>query len=418
MAARATRATRGSRTLAYAASCYAIASVSFAPAIHANFLSALSRDFRLDMAGSSLYLSLNFWGALASIVVAGPLAGRLGSRAVLTAAWLLELVAVTAIGVAPLPLVAYVGVLLASLGFGAISVLVPHMVSGLYPESRNRVMSLLVSFYTLGAVASNLLVLLLFSVGASWRIGYLAASAMALPWGIMMLASRGSADGKMSVVELSAMEPAAVGRSASQDPTLGSRSTRWAVGLFALLCIAQLAASAAEVSTSMWIPTFLTREAGAPPAFGPVSLLLFCVMGAVGKLANAAAIGRVKPGLLIGAGLALFAGGLMLAVLSTSPAAALAGFCIVGLGTGGFVPTVTVRLAERFPRASASRYSIFMAVANLGPIGGPVLIGMAAGGDLRRGMLTMLPAAALACLLLLLMPRRVRAPTVPSPTPR
>ena len=413
MAARATRATRGSRTLAYAASCYAIASVSFAPAIHANFLSALSRDFRLDMAGSSLYLSLNFWGALASIVVAGPLAGRLGSRAVLTAAWLLELIAVTAIGVAPLPLVAYVGVLLASLGFGAISVLVPHMVSGLYPESRNRVMSLLVSFYTLGAVASNLLVLLLFSVGASWRIGYLAASAMALPWGIMMLASRGSEDG-----ELSAMEPSASPRGGTPKPPTQPPETRWAVGLFALLCIAQLAASAAEVSTSMWIPTFLTREAGAPPAFGPVSLLLFCVMGAVGKLANAAAIGRVKPGLLIGAGLALFVGGLMLAVLSTSPAAALAGFCIVGLGTGGFVPTVTVRLAERFPRASASRYSIFMAVANLGPIGGPVLIGMAAGGDLRRGMLTMLPAAALACLLLLLMPRRVRAPTVPSPTPR
>jgi MFS family permease len=407
------RPARGSRTLAYAASCYAIASVSFAPAIHANFLSALSRDFRLDMAGSSLYLSLNFWGALASIVVAGPLAGRLGSRAVLTAAWLLELIAVTAIGVAPFPLVAYAGVLLASLGFGAISVLVPHMVSGLYPERRNRAMSLLVSFYTLGAVASNLLVLLLFSVGASWRVGYLAASAMALPWGIMMLASRGSADGAQSAVKLPAEGPTSV-----EPPPTHPPETRWAIGFFAVLCVAQLAASAAEVSTSMWIPTFLTREAGAPSAYGPVSLLLFCVMGAVGKLVNAAAIARVKPGLLVGAGLALFAGGLVLAVLSTSPAAALVGFCIVGLGTGGFVPTVTVRLAERFPRASASRYSIFMAVANLGPIGGPVLIGMAAGGDLRRGMLTMLPAAALACLLLLLLPRRVRAPTVPSPAPR
>jgi hypothetical protein len=81
---------RSRRRLAYAAACHAIASVSFAPAIHANFLSALSRDFHLDIAGSSLYLSLNFWGALASIVAAGPLAGRLGSRTVLTAAWILE----------------------------------------------------------------------------------------------------------------------------------------------------------------------------------------------------------------------------------------------------------------------------------------------------------------------------------------
>jgi MFS family permease len=382
------RGAQEGRGLAYAAACYAIASVSFAPAIHANFLPALSTEFHLDAAGSSLYLSLNFWGALASVVVAGPLAGRLGSRRVLTAAWLLELLAVTAIGLAPRSTAAFAGVLVASLSFGAISVLVPHLASGLYPERRAGAMSVLVSFYTIGAVASNLLVLLLVALGAGWRIGYLAASAMALPWGILLLASGDAGSGE-------APAPA-------PGPPAGARlAVSAAIAPFVVLCAAQFAASAAEVSTSMWIPTFLIREAGAPSALGPVSLLLFCVMGAVGKLGNSALISRVDARVLVAGGLTLFAGGLLLAVLSAGPAAALAGFCLVGLGTGGFVPTVTVRLAERFPGASASRYSVFMAVGTMGPVIGPVLIGLAAGGNLRLGMLTMLPAAGISCALLL-----------------
>jgi MFS family permease len=383
----------GGRGLAYAAACYAIASVSFAPAIHANFLPMLSRDFHLDTAGSSLYLSLNFWGALASIVAAGPIAGRLGSRQVLTAAWLLELLAVTAIGLAPRPIAAFAGVLAASLSFGAIAVLVPHMASGLYAERRNSAMSVLVSFYTIGAVASNLLVLLLVSVGSNWRVGYIVASAMALPWGILLLASRAGA--REEAVP-------APGDAAGRPVPL-------AVGLFLVLCLAQLTASAAEVSTSMWIPTFLIREAGAPSTLGPVSLLLFCVMGAVGKLGNSALISRVDARVLVAGGLTLFVGGLLLAILSAGPAAALVGFCLVGLGTGGFVPTVTVRLAERFPAASASRYSLFMAVGNMGPVIGPILIGLAAGGNLRLGMLTMLPAAGISCALLLAV-RHVETP--------
>jgi MFS family permease len=262
------------------------------------------------------------------------------------------------------------------------------MGSGLYPERRNSAVSVLVSFYTIGAVASNLLVLLLVSLGSSWRIGYLAASAMALPWGVLLLAS--GADPREAA--LPAVERAV---------TAGASR---AVALFVVLCVAQLTASAAEVSTSLWIPTFLIREAGASSALGPLSLLLFCVMGAVGKLGNSVLISRVDGRSLVAGGLTLFVGGLLLAVLSAGPMAALAGFCLVGLGTGGFVPTVTVRLAERFPNASASRYSLFMAVGNMGPVIGPILIGLAADGNLRLGMLTMLPAAAVSSALLLALP--------------
>jgi MFS family permease len=368
--------------------------VSFAPAVHANFLTAISREFHLGIGGGSMYLSLNFWGALASIAAAGPMAGRFGSRRVLVAAWLLQLFAVTMIGLAAWPLMAYAGVFAASIGFGAISVLVPHTVSGLYPERRTRAMSLMLTFYTLGALAANLLVLLLIRLGASWRIAYLAVSAMALPWGFMELASGASPD------ELPR-------RDASASLRVGARpaappASALAVGMFLALCVAQAASSAAEVSTSMWIPTFLTTTTGASASFGPVSLLLFCVAGAAGKLLNAAAVGRVDMRVLLATGLALFTAGLLLAIGSRGPGAALAGFCVAGLGTGGFSPAVTVRMAELFPHASATRYSLFMAIGNLGPIGGPVLIGMAAAGDLRRGMLTMLPAAALCCGLLFL----------------
>jgi MFS family permease len=394
------------RSPAFVASCWAIASVSFAPAVHANFLPAISRDFGLSLAQGSLYLSLNFLGALFSVMVAGLVAGRVGSRRVLVAAWLLELAAVAAIGLAPRPVVAYVGVVLASTSFGAISVLVPHLVSGIAGERRNRALSLVISFYTLGAVASNLLVLLFFALGASWRVGYLAASAMGLPWGLLLLRSgTGAPDGAPGSVRAARAEVGAAARA--------GRVSAGAV-VFVALCLAQLAGGAAEVSTSLWVPTFLSREIGAPESLGPAALLLFCVMGAVGKLVNAAAADRVDRRLPVCLGIALFGVGLTVATLSASVLTALAGFGLVGLGTGGFVPAVTVAMAERFPRSAASRYSIFMTAGNLGPVGGPVLVAMVAGGDLRRGLLAMLPAAALCAAVLLAVRRGERGPMEPS----
>jgi MFS family permease len=355
--------------------------------VHASFLPVISRDFHLSLAQSSLYLSLNFWGALASVILAGPIAGRVGSRRVLAATWLLEMLGVGAVGLAPHPMVAYAGVLLASLSFGAITVVVPHMVSAMEALRRGRAMSLLVSFYTLGAVASNLLVLLLFAAGASWRAGYLLASAMGVPWGFLLFAASDALPpgGRPA--------PRHGGEEAQSEESVPRN--RSSAAAFVALCVAQLAGGGAEVSTSMWVPTFLSRENGAPESLGPVSLLLFCVMGAVGKLANAAATERVAPRLLNSAGFALFAAGLVTAALSADVATALVGFSLVGLGTGGFIPAVTVRMAERFPNASASRYSVFMAVGNLGPVVGPILVATVAAGDLRLGMLAMLPAAAI-----------------------
>jgi MFS family permease len=378
------------RALLFAAACGGIASVSFAPAIHANFLTALSRDFGLDIRGSSLYLSLNFWGAVAAIVVAGPAARRWGSRPVLFLSWLLELVAVTAIGLAPVPLAAYAGVVVASMGFGAISVLMPHLASGLYPERRTQVMSLLVSFFTIGAVISNLMVLGLVSLGASWRVGYLAASALAIPWGILLLASPRDLFVQQQVRGAVPLRSRA--RATAVVPV--------AVLLFIAICLAQTAGAAAEVSVSMWVPTFVTGTTGGASFLGPVSLLLFCVMGAVGKLSNAALVHRVDDRVLVGVGAGLFCAGVILAAAATGPGAAMAGFGLTGLGTGGFVPAATVRLATAFPHASPSRYSLFMTIGNVGPIVGPVLIGLAAGGDLRRGLLTMVPAAVLCAVLL------------------
>lgn len=376
--------------LPFAAACYAAASVSFAPAIHANFLTALSREFSFGVAGSSLYLSLNFWGAVVSLVTAGPIASRVGSRRVLLVAWVLQMAAVATIGLAPSAFVAYAGVLVASLSTGCVSVLAPHMVSGLFTEGRNRRMSFLMASFSIGAVAGNLLVLLLFRLGAEWRVGYLVSAAMGIPWGILLLRSRRT-------------EPAGAryGREPLARPAPFATVGRWAVVVFLVLCVAQFAATGAEVSTSMWVPTFLTRENGAAPSFGPLALLLYCVLGTAGKLGNASLTGRIDDRVLLAAGLLLFSGGILIAFFSASPIVAVAGFCLVGMGTGAFSPTATVRLAERFPNASPSRYSVFYTIANMGPIVGPLIIGLSAGGNLRVGMLTMLPAAGLCCLLLL-----------------
>jgi MFS family permease len=389
------------RGLTFAAACYAAASVSFAPAVHANFLTALAREFHLGVAGSSLYLSLNFWGAIISLVAAGPLAGRLGARRVLGSAWLLQMASVATIGLAPVALVAYGGVLLSSVSTGCVSVLAPYLVSGLYVEGRNRRMSFLMASFTLGAIVGNLLVLFLFAIGATWRVGYLTSAALSIPWGFLLFASRHAP--RVSAPRVP--EPAGAGRG------MGS-AARAALLVFLVLCVAQFGANCAEVSTSMWIPTFLTRELNAAVGWGPLALLLYCVLSVVGKLGNASLIGRIDDRILLAAGLALFAGGIMVAFLSTGPAMAVAGFCLVGMGTGAFSPTATVWLAERYPHARPSRYSVFYTIANTGPIIGPLVLGMSAAGNLRIGMLTMLPFAVLATVLLLVArpPRRaVRA---------
>ena len=159
----------------------------------------------------------------------------------------------------------------------------------------------------------------------------------------------------------------------------------WVLGLLGLC--GQLGEGAAGDWSAVYI-----RDLGSPAGVAAVGLAAFSVTMAAGRMVGdrlAARFGSVAlvrgSGLLAGAGLA---GGLLI----RSPAAAIAGFALLGAGLAGIFPQIVSSAAKLDPEHAGRNIGRIAAVAYLGLLGGPVAIGaVAAGVGLRDALLV--PAA-------------------------
>ena len=172
----------------------------------------------------------------------------------------------------------------------------------------------------------------------------------------------------------------------------------WVLGLLALC------GQIGEGSAGDWSAVYLHVNLGTSPGVAAVALAAFSVTMAAGRLAGdglAARFGSVRlvraSGLVAGLGLAA-------GLLIGTPAAAIAGFALLGVGLAGIFPQI-VSVAARLDPAQAGRnIGRIAAVAYSGLLSGPVAIGaIASGVGLRDALLV--PAA-----LAVGAPARLRAP--------
>jgi fucose permease len=160
----------------------------------------------------------------------------------------------------------------------------------------------------------------------------------------------------------------------------------WILGLLALC------GQVGEGSAGDWSAVYLHVDLGTSPGVAAVALGAFSVTMAAGRLAGdrlAARFGTVRlvraSGLVAGLGLA---GGL----LASSPAAAIAGFALLGAGLAAIFPQIVTVAAALDPAQSGRNIGRIAAVAYSGLLTGPVAIGaIASATGLRNALL--IPAA-------------------------
>jgi MFS family permease len=159
----------------------------------------------------------------------------------------------------------------------------------------------------------------------------------------------------------------------------------WVLGLLALC--GQLG----EGSAGDWSAVYI-HDLGSSSGVAAVGLAAFSVTMAAGRMVGDRLSSRFGPVALVRvsglvAGLGLAAG-----LLIRSPAAAIAGFALLGAGLAGIFPQLVSSAARLDPEHAGKNIGRIAAVAYSGLLGGPVAIGaLASGVGLRDALLV--PAA-------------------------
>jgi MFS family permease len=148
----------------------------------------------------------------------------------------------------------------------------------------------------------------------------------------------------------------------------------WVLGLLALC--GQLG----EGSAGDWSAVYLHANLGTSPGFAAVGLAAFSVTMAAGRLAGDRLAARFGSAALV-RGSGLVAGfGLAAGLFIGTPAAAVAGFALLGAGLAGIFPQIVSSAARLDPGRAGRNIARIAAVAYCGLLGGPVVIGAAASG--------------------------------------
>jgi len=178
-------------------------------------------------------------------------------------------------------------------------------------------------------------------------------------------------------------------RPGKDDPR---RPSRYPLQLIWVLGLVALCGQVGEGSAGDWSAVYLHVNLGAPAGTAAVALGAFSVTMAAGRVAGDRLAGRFGPVRLVRAS-GLVAGlGLAAGLLIGTPAAAIAGFTLLGLGLAGIFPQIVSVAARLDPEQAGRNIGRIAAVAYSGLLSGPVAIGaIASGVGLRNALLV--PAA-------------------------
>jgi MFS family permease len=186
------------------------------------------------------------------------------------------------------------------------------------------------------------------------------------------------------------LPPVAARTERPDDPP--GRSLRQISVVIAVLGLLALCGQLGEGSAGDWSAVYLHTDLGSSAGLAAAGLAAFSVTMAAGRLAGdrlAARFGSVRlvraSGLVAGLGLAA-------GLLIGTPAAAIAGFALLGAGLAGIFPQIVSSAARLDPARAGRNIGRIAAVAYSGLLAGPVIIGAVASGvGLRNALL--IPAA-------------------------
>jgi Major Facilitator Superfamily len=170
----------------------------------------------------------------------------------------------------------------------------------------------------------------------------------------------------------------------------------------------------AEGAVFDWSGVYLSDEAGAAAGAAPLGLTVFSLTMGIGRLVGDGVAERIGAGAAVRAGALIAAAGIALALAVPEPAAAIAGFAVMGAGLSVLFP-LALRAAGMHADGGGPALAAVSTVGYVGFLAGPPLIGSLADASSLRAALSLVAAL---CLVAAVAGRGVtRAGRAASPAP-
>ena len=360
---------------AAALGCVALLLVGWSGLLVPSLIRSIEHDFSQSDAGIGVFFFVNAVAYVIGSMLGGLLTEWFGRRVVLPLA-----VVLIALGLVAMATVPTWGLFLAvgipfGLGSGAIDGGTNGLILDLYPTSRGRALNLLHLFFSLGALASPLVVGRLVEAGVAWQSVVLGTALGAVPVAVLL-----------AVADLP---------SGHHDRSRGADATRigFALPLIAL-AVAIACYVASEVGVSNWLVRFLET---ASLGLATSALALFWGCLALGRLVSARLGDRFDHARFAATSSLIAAIALLAAVLVPSMPASIVLFGVVGFAFGPIYPLIMAVAGDLFPERSAAVSGFLAGCAVIGAILYPPVMGFVSVGVGLGAAMVGAAALALVC---------------------
>lgn len=333
--------------------CAALILVGWSGLLVPSLIRSIEPAFAQTDGGVGVWFFVNAVAYVCGSMAGGLLTERVGRRVVLSVA--AGLIAFGLVGLATVPSWALflVAAVPFGLGGGAIDGGTNGLILDLYPDSRGRSLNLLHLFFSLGALASPLVVGRAVEAGASWQAVMLGTAAVAVPIGVLL-----------AVTDLP---------SGRHERATGSPRIRIGV---ALPLVALAAAIAFYVGSEVGVSNWLVRYLGsATLTLATSTLALFWGCLALGRLVSARLGDRFDHARFAATAALVSSVALVSAVLVPSLPASIVLFGVVGFAFGPIYPLIMAVAGDRYPARSAAVSGFLSGTAVFGAIVYPPVMG-------------------------------------------
>lgn len=352
-----------------------------------SLIRSIEEGFGQTDAGVGVFFFVNSVAYVGGSLLGGFLTERLGRRVVLSLA--VVLLAGGLVGLATVPSweLFLAAAIPFGLGGGAIDGGANGLILDLYPTSRGRALNMFHLFFSLGALASPLVVGRLVEAGALWQ-------------GVVM----GTAVAAIPVLVLLATADLPTGRHARPE---GARVAR--IGLaWPLIALAAAIACyvGSEIGVSNWLVRFLET---ASLGLATSALALFWGCLALGRLASARWSDRFDHARFAAIASVVAAVALVAAVLVPSLPASIVLFGVVGFAFGPVYPLIMAVGGDLYPDRSAAVSGFLSGSAVIGAILYPPVMGFVSVGVGLGAAMVGAAALSLVCAIVLFTVGRARS---------
>jgi len=339
----------------------------------------------LSYSDGSNILLLSYLGFMVATLIAGPLADKLGNRAVMIIAGVILAAGVGGTGFAGTATILYFTFFLLGFGLGTIEIAANGIIMENYPERSGFFLNILAFFHGAGSMLAPLFAGKMIADGAQWnsiyKLVFILPVILAISFTIARL-SKGKINGPVS-------------SDAVRQKSGFIKIFNKELFIFSILMVSYVAA---EIGIASWIVEFLQKEKGLSVVRSSLYLSLYFGFMTGGRLLGSAfvdRIGHIKI-LRIASISSVF---ILIAGIFSHPSLSII-LPFTGFFFSIIFPTITASAAERHSENRGTVFGILFFFAGVGGMIGPWLVGTVA--DLT-GMKWAMTVTVFFCVLMSLM---------------